>query len=444
MTDTDVEQLPNLETLRIARDSTANGTLPESNTERHSLESLQRLVSLVPDGLVAVVDSNSRVTPHEHWQDVRRLSFDVHHLRPAPLHVNPGDCLRLYPKNLSQDVEKLLELMNWGGVADNLVDLRALNELPTGLYTDNVTTLRRLLTENLDITAIPRRSFLEAISHHCTDPDHKSRLLEFTKSEYIDEYYDYATRPRRTIIEVLEEFHSVQFPPEYVLDVFPVIHGRDFSIASIQPPGPGSNSAYRLELLVALVKYQTVLRKIRTGLCSRYINPLQAGTTMLASHKPSLTSLHGPVHARRPLCAFATGTGIAPIHALIQERLRYDAPDAPTGRTLLFFGNRSRTKDFFFADEWAAVPPAKLEVHTAFSRDQREKIYIQDVIRQQAHAVAALARENVIFIVCGGSSKMATACRDAVVECLRVGGVCETEAEAEELFGRLTWWQEIW
>ncbi|KAM0282682.1 hypothetical protein ACHAQH_002879 [Verticillium albo-atrum] len=438
------EQLPDLKSLQKVRDSTSNGASAELDTRRHSLQSLQYLVATVPDSLVAVVSSNNRVTPTEHWQDVRRLAFEVHHLRQTPLQINPGDCLRLYPKNLPQDVDKLLELMQWADIADNLVDLQTLSERPTGLYTGNTTTLRNLLTENLDITAIPRRSFLEAISHHCTDPDHKERLLEFTKSEYIDEYYDYATRPRRTIIEVLEEFHSVQFPPEYVLDVFPMIRGRDFSIASIQPPEPGKNDVYKLELLVALVKYQTVLRKIRTGLCSRYINPLAAGTTMLASHKPSLMSLHGPVHARRPLCAFATGTGIAPIHALIQERILYDQTDSPTGRTLLFFGNRSRSKDFFFADEWAAVPPAKIEIHTAFSRDQREKIYIQDVIRQQAQAVADMARENVIFIVCGGSSKMALACRAAVVECLRVGGLCETEEEAEEVFGRLTWWQEIW
>ncbi|KAG7104491.1 NADPH-dependent diflavin oxidoreductase 1 like protein [Verticillium longisporum] len=442
--DTAAEGIPNLQSLDFVRGSSAAATSLEAGAEQLNQQALQHLISAVPGGLVVEVNSNTRVTPTEHWQDVRRLSFEIRHLQRPSLQFNPGDCLRLYPRNLSQDVDKLLDVMQWGAIADDIVDLGTLSERPTGLYTANITTLRRLLTENLDITAIPRRSFLEAISHHCTDSDHKERLLEFTKSEYIDEYYDYATRPRRTIIEVLEEFHSVQFPPEYVLDVFPMIRGRDFSIASIEPPEPGSDSIYKLELLVALVKYQTVLRKIRTGLCSRYINLLAAGNAVLASHKPSLTSLHGKLHARRPLCAFATGTGIAPIHALIQERLRYDDTDSATGRTLLFFGNRSRNKDFFFADEWAAMPSSKLEVHTAFSRDQKEKIYIQDIIRQQAQVVADMARENVIFIVCGGSSKMATACRAAVVECLRVGGLCETETEAEEMLGRLTWWQEIW
>ncbi|CRK41383.1 hypothetical protein BN1708_001759 [Verticillium longisporum] len=410
--DTAAEGIPNLQSLDFVRGSSAAATSLEAGAEQLNQQALQHLISAVPGGLVVEVNSNTRVTPTEHWQDVRRLSFEIRHLQRPSLQFNPGDCLRLYPRNLSQDVDKLLDVMQWGAIADDIVDLGTLSERPTGLYTANITTLRRLLTENLDITAIPRRSFLEAISHHCTDSDHKERLLEFTKSEYIDEYYDYATRPRRTIIEVLEEFHSVQFPPEYVLDVFPMIRGRDFSIASIEPPEPGSDSIYKLELLVALVKYQTVLRKIRTGLCSRYINLLAAGNAVLASHKPSLTSLHGKLHARRPLCAFATGTGIAPIHALIQERLRYDDTDSATGRTLLFFGNRSRNKDFFFADEWAAMPSSKLE--------------------------------NVIFIVCGGSSKMATACRAAVVECLRVGGLCETETEAEEMLGRLTWWQEIW
>lgn len=404
----------------------------------------EELIHSVPDGILAVLRTNERVTPPDHWQDVRRLSFDIHNTRQVDLSINPGDCLRLYPRNFPEDVEMLINLMHWQEFADMPLDLENSPALPTGLYSRRFTTLRRLLSENLDITAIPRRSFLEAISHHSTDASHKERLIEFTKSEYIDEYYDYATRPRRSILEVLQEFHSVQIPPEYVFDVFPAIRGRDFSIASITPSPPEAPTAYTIQLLVALVKYRTVLRKIRVGLCSRYVTPLESGAPVLATHKPALTRFHGPKNAHRPLCAFATGTGIAPVHALIQERLRYDAAGTAMGDTLLFFGNRSREKDFFFRHEWEAANSDKFRLFTAFSRDQRQKFYVQDLVRQQAQVVAELAQKDAIFVVCGGSSKMATACREAVIESLRVCGVCETEDDAREYFGRLTWWQEIW
>lgn len=404
----------------------------------------EELVRAVPDGLLAVLARNERSTPSDHWQDVRRLSFDIHNIRQAPLAINPGDCLRLYARNFPEDVQTLIGLMAWEDVADAPLDLGASAMLPTGLFSRRFTTLRTLLTENLDITAIPRRSFLEAIAHHTTDPDHKDRLTEFTLPEYIDEYYDYATRPRRSILEVLHEFHSVKIPPEYVFDVFPVIRGRDFSIASILPSPEGSEVAYKIELLVALVKYRTVLRKIRTGLCSRYLSPLEPGAPVLATLKPALTRFHGPANALRPLCALATGTGVAPVHALIQERLGYDASGLSVGKMLLFFGNRSRNNDYFFKDEWAAAQSEKFNIFTAFSRDQRQKVYVQDVMRQQAEALVEMAQGDAIFVVCGGSSKMATACREALIECLCTGGVCRTEDEAREYVGRLTWWQEIW
>ena len=93
-------------------------------------------------------------------------------------------------------------------------------------------TLRDLLTVNLDITAIPQRSVLEILAHYTDDPTHKERLLEFSNPAYTDEFFDYATRPRRGILEVLQDFQSVKLPFNIVTTVFPVIRGRQYSIAS--------------------------------------------------------------------------------------------------------------------------------------------------------------------------------------------------------------------
>ena len=332
--------------------------------------------------------SNKRQTPSSHWQDVRLVSFDIppHTSTPSgPLHCNPGDCLTIYPKNFPQDVDKLINLMSWTSIADQPLTLSLCGPLPRNLNIPpppTPTTLRSLLLNNIDITAIPRRSFLKSMSYFCTDPDHKERLLEFNMPEYIDEYFDYATRSRRTIIEVLEEFTSVQIPAARILDIFPLIRGRDFSIANggsqlSSPSSSTSPDSTRVDLLIALVRYRTVLRKPREGLCSRYLADMAPGTQLNVTVKRVLSPIHGALNAQRPLIAMATGTGIAPVRCLIHERMTHSSySNAPT---LLFFGNRNRDADYFFSEEWESLASdvnnknSNLLVFPAFSRDQREK-----------------------------------------------------------------------
>ena len=383
----------------------------------------------VPDGLTATLVENRRMTPDTHWQDVRLVAFEV----DETLAANPGDCLTIHPKNFPQDVQRLISLMEWDSIADEVLDLSTCN-LPAFLHTPIPCSLRSLLLHNIDITAVPRRSFLKSISFFSNNVDHRERLLEFTMKEFLDEYFDYATRSRRTIIEVLEEFDSVRVPAERILDVFPLIRGRDFSIANggIHLQHPHRKDTTRIELLVALVKYRTILRKPRQGLCSRYLASLPNGTTLCVSIKRAISPIHGAVNAQRPLIAMATGTGIAPVRALLQER----AAHGTSAPALLFFGNRNRSADYFFADEWNAT--RRLTIFPAFSRDQREKIYVQDLVRHEAPRLADLLQQKPIFAVCGGSSKMADACKYAVSAPL------DGDAELQKLLESSTWWQEIW
>ncbi|OAA43667.1 sulfite reductase flavoprotein alpha-component [Metarhizium rileyi] len=387
-----------------------------------------------PSGLQATLVRNERLTPNDHWQDVRLASFDI----PGSLQVNPGDCLTIYPKNFPQNVQKVISLMGWDNIADQPLDL-SLCSLPRTLYSPSPCTLRDILLHNIDINAVPRRSFLKNLSSFSDNEDHKERLLEFTTTEFLDDYFDYATRSRRTIIEVLEEFYSVRVPPSHLLDVFPLIRGRDFSIANggkhLTPTS--SSPTTRIELLIALVNYRTILRKPREGLCSRYITHLPPGTPLTVTLKPVLSPIHGALNARRPLIAMATGTGVAPVRSLIHERMMHGSP-APT---ILFFGNRNKDADYFFAKEWANMAKDQLTVFTAFSRDQREKVYVQDLIRKEARLLEELIPQRAIFAVCGGSTKMAEACKHAVFDPFVEGG---DEAERKRLLSRITWWQEIW
>ncbi|RGP75227.1 nadph reductase tah18 [Fusarium sporotrichioides] len=395
----------------------------------------------IPDGWTATLVGNDRLTPEKHWQDVRLISFDIPHREGFKLTCVPGDCLTIYPKNFPDDVQRLIALMGWDDVADKPLDLSQCESLPTNLFTDSKNTLRELLLNNVDFTAIPRRSFLKNMSYFSTNPDHKERLLEFTMAEYLDEYFDYATRSRRSILEVLEEFTSVKLPAERLFDIFPLIRGRDFSIANggVHQNHPTDENKTRIELLVALVKYRTILRKPREGLCSRYLDNVPMNSTLTVTRKPVLSPIHGAQNAQRPLVAIATGTGLAPIRALIHERLTQPSP----GPMCLFFGNRNREADYFFQQELdTLVAEGNLNVFLAFSRDQRNKIYVQDRLREESKRIEEVIFDNGIFCVCGGSTKMADAAKKAVFEPFSED-VKEVE-ERKKMLANLTWWQEIW
>ncbi|PHH70969.1 hypothetical protein CDD82_6816 [Ophiocordyceps australis] len=463
--------------LRRLQDQDANHDTPQ-----HALSAIQP----IPDSWTATLVADKRLTPQSHWQDVRLLSFDVAS-RPSqpnePLRCHPGDCLTIYPKNLADNAQRLIDLMAWQSVADQPLHLSLCHDLPRALYPPSPCTLRGLLIHCIDLTAVPSRSFLKSLSYFCSDAHHRQRLAEFSTLDFLDEYFDYATRSRRTIIEVLDDFPSVRVPPLRLLDVFPLIRGRDFSIANggdAMPIEPDSQSqstptrATRVELLIALVRYRTILRKPRLGLCSHYLAHLPPGASLCVSYKPALSPVYGPDNARRPLVAMATGTGVAPVRSLLHERATY-AHAAPA---LLFFGCRNRTADFFFAHEWRALassaqqdhgvntdpllhavdvdmdqettqPHESLRVFAAFSRDQPQKVYVQDLVRKEAPRIASLMPLCPIFVICGGSSKMADACRSAVWD----GYLAPDPAsnldnaatiERQRLLAQATWWQETW
>lgn len=397
-----------------------------------------RLLS-IPGGHTATLSSNVRLTPSTHWQDVRLTTFNI----PTPdFQTNPGDCLTVYPKNFPEDVDRLINLMDWTSVADTPLDLSLCPSLPRNLFAPKPCTFRNLLLENIDFTAIPRRSFLKSMSYFTVDQYHKDRLLEFTQNLYIDEYFDYATRTKRSILEVLEEFTSVKIPAARLLDIFPLIRGRDFSIANGGATSTSSDNTTNVDLLIALVRYKTILRRPRHGLCSRYLSSLPIPTPLTVTRKPVLTPIHGTQHARRPLIAMATGTGVAPVRCLIHERLTH--PDA--GPILLFFGNRNREADFFFQTEWQdLVQTGKLELFTAFSRDQGSKVYVQHLLEREKTRISDFIDQDAIFAVCGGSTKMADACKEAVFEGYKSGAKDEEDKRAREgVLNRVTWWQEIW
>lgn len=420
----------------------------------------------IPGGITAGVTSNERVTPQIHWQDVRHIKFDISGTHP----YSPGDVLTIYPKNFPSDVSLLLSTMGWTSMAD--VALRFLPSSPSTspdaalpiphVTKDGTVTLRELLTNHLDIMSIPRRSFFAQIAHYTSDQFHRDRLLEFTNPEYIDELYDYTTRPRRSVLEVLQEFESVKIPWQRVCSIIPTLRGRQFSIASAYDPTVTPQEKTRIELLIAIVKYKTVIKRIRQGVATRYIASLQAGQGITVTLSKGGLGV-SETELDRPVIMIGPGTGVAPMRSLIYQRTlwREQAKQLTNGsdvtaRTdaqvedVLFFGCRNAASDYYFQNEWEEMRAAgtPLRVLTAFSRDQRQKVYVQDLVRQQSALVHdALANHNGIIYICGSSGKMPQAIREALIECFQEHGELDRE-EAEKYLAAMEkggrYRQETW
>lgn len=438
------QRLPSRWTLvEAASAGSNNDELIQGGTE----PACARISNTSPEVSISVVlEQNERVTPQEHWQDVRLLKLRAE----QSVHYMPGDALAIRPQNLPKEVEQLIDLLGWHDAAGALIRLQNNSVVSdsdqifdSALAGKKIFTLRELLTEYLDINAIPRRSFFAKIAHFTEDDMQKERALEFTDPQYLDEYFDYATRPRRSILEVLQEFHTVKIPWQEAINIFPIMRPRQFSMAS---GGSLKEGGQVFELLVAIVRYRTVIKRIREGVCTKYLARLPVGTKLkVVLHSEG--RFHNQISAfDRPHMLIGGGTGIAPLRSVIYEKRELDKHEA---QSTLIFGCRNAQADYFFGSEWSELEKSMntpLRVIPAFSRDQKSKVYIQDRIRQNAELVRQILEDpNSIIIVCGSSGAMPKAVREALKDVLAIK---RGEAEAEQAIAHLEkmarYKQETW
>ncbi|EPS94182.1 hypothetical protein FOMPIDRAFT_1153432 [Fomitopsis schrenkii] len=373
-----------------------------------------------PQSHIATVSCNRRITAEDWYQDVRHFELDF----DEDVGYEPGDIAIVHPEAQSADVEAFLVSAGFQDIADDPITItHTLRDQSLPEYLPATTTLRTLFTRYLDISAVPRRSFFVLLRHFVTDELEAEKLDEFVSEDGADELYEYCQRPRRMIREVLEEFRSARIPREYVFDVFPPLRPRHFSIASSVKCHPR-----QVHLCVAMVIYKTMLRIFRRGLCTDYMSRLKPGDKLPIGLKKGLFSL--PPECATPVICVGPGTGVAPMRAIIQDRV-HDGYNKNT----LYFGCRSASKDQHYAGEWHALADSgALTYRTAFSRDVPEgapRRYVQDVMREDARTLwRLLGVEGGWLYISGSANNMPAAVRQAV----RNAAQQEAEKTEEEAY----------
>lgn len=398
-------------------------TIPTSKMSNEV--SLTRIGTESSNLKIGTLKTNERITKEGHFQDVRHVIIEADDL----LYV-PGDTVALYPSNDDASVEALIQLQpHWIPIADKPLTIHG--ELPfiEGGWIDKLKlTLRSLLTHHLDIISIPRRSFFMTLAHF-SDPStedglrEQEKLREFSKIEESEELYDYANRPRRLILETILEFQqNLRIPVEYILDLIPTIKPRLFLIAS-RP------SQHLVELIVAVVVYKTILRRVRRGLCTKWLKLLDINDKIVFSIHKSGLSFELPNIKKPPILMVSPGTGVAPMKSLIEHTAISDAPQD----MYLFYGCRYKDSDYLFAELWDRLSKEnKLSIYPSFSRELDTKVkYVQHKLFEEYALVGDLIlNQNAIVFICGSSGAMPREVRITLVEILvKCGSMKDTDAD---------------
>jgi sulfite reductase alpha subunit-like flavoprotein len=374
-----------------------------------------------PELRVGTLVQNKRVTAPDHFQDVRHITITAENLKYVP-----GDTIALYPSNDDESVEQLIQLQpHWIPFVDKPLEiLGRLPHIEGGFIDKNRLTLRSLLKYHVDLSAVPRHSFFFSLWHFVDSSSEdgareKEKLRDFSKFEDSEDLYNYANRPRRLILETIEEFHkNLEIPIAYIMDIFPLIHPRLFLIAS-RP------SSTLVEIVVGLVEYKTIIRRIRRGLCSKWLKEMAPNTNLVFSIHDSNISF-----SNNPIIMVAPGTGIAPMKSLIEEKVIAGSPPL-----YLFYGCRNHEKDYLFLDVWEGLQQQKkLHFYPCFSRDGSNIKYVQHRLYQQKKLVGELLlKERATIFICGSSGSMPTQVRITLTEILQEIGQLSNDEAAKYL-----------
>lgn len=327
------------------------------------------------------------------------------------LHYKAGDSLGVFPSNRSSDVTELLGVL--GATGEELVS-PAMLKLPEAI------TLREALTSRLALGG-PTPKIVATLAGKATNADEKGRLVGLLAPESKEVLS--AFLQQREFVDLLAEFPSARLTPQELVDHQRKLMPRLYSIASSPRVFPTE-----IHLTIAVVRYQTNHRD-RVGVCSTFLaDRVQVGTTpcpVFVSH-----SHFGPPHdAGRDAIMVGPGTGIAPFRAFVQDRVAINAP----GRNWVFFGDQHRATDFLYEDEWVdwLAQGAITRMDTAFSRDQLQKIYVQDRMRENAAELWTWIQAGGYFFVCGDAKRMAKDVDVALHEIVAQQGGMDSLAAAE-------------
>lgn len=334
--------------------------------------------------------------------DSQRETYHIEFsLEGSGLEYEVGDALGVMPRNPEVLVDEILANLPF----------KPTEEVP--LIGGGELELREALISHYDVRSLNKR-FLQTWQARSGSPFLRS-LVEADDKQAYDEFCW-----GRDLIDLITDHPADFSDAEEFVGVLKKLQPRLYSISSSPNAHPGE-----VHLTVAIVRYHSNHRE-RGGVCSTFLSDRSDGVqpgVFVHSNK----AFRLPADGDKPVIMVGPGTGVAPFRAFLEER----QVSAAKGGNWLFFGNPHEKQDFLYRDELEKMQEAGVltKLDLAFSRDQAEKIYVQDrMLEQGAELWKWLSDEGGYFYVCGDASRMAKDVDTALHEIAQKHGGLSEEA----------------
>ncbi|MCJ1233662.1 hypothetical protein MMC14_001620 [Varicellaria rhodocarpa] len=333
------------------------------------------------------VQENRRLTPPTYDRNIFHIEFGI---GDSGLKYEIGEALGIHAENDPQEVENFMKSYELN--AEDIVEVPS-REDPMVLENR---TIYQALMQNVDLWGRPPKRFYEALAEFAMDATEKKELLSLSGLEGITEFRRRAEIDTITYSDVLLEFPSARPSFHDIVRIVNPMKRREYSIASCQKVTPTS-----VALMIVTVNWVDPKGRDRWGQATRYLHKLRPGAPVTVSVKPSVMKL--PPKSTQPIVMAGLGTGLAPFRAFVQHRAWEKAQGHEIGPVLLYMGSRHQREEYCYGEEWEAYQDAGVItlLGRAFSRDQLQKIYIQDRMRESLNdMVKAFQLESATYL-CG-------------------------------------------
>jgi sulfite reductase (NADPH) flavoprotein alpha-component len=212
------------------------------------------------------------------------------------------------------------------------------------------------------------------------------------------------------VLAALYKFSGIRPDPEAFIEALDVLQPRVYSISSSIKSNPG-----RVSLTVDAVRYQIADdKRFRLGVASTFLGGRIKPGDRIKVYVQKAQHFALPVDANTPIIMVGPGTGVAPFRAFLQERIATKAP----GANWLYFGHQRSDYDFFYRDEFDAMRRSGHlnRLTLAWSRDGKEKIYVQNRMREDGRDLWEWISKGAHFYVCGDALRMAKDVERALID----------------------------
>lgn len=347
----------------------------------------------------AKLSVNQKITGRDSTKDIRHIEIN---LEESGITYQPGDALGIWFDNDADLVGEVLAL--------------------TGLSGDETTAqgpLRAALTRHFELTRL-HGGFITGLAEISDNAALKD--LAGDKAQVN------ALVASAQVVDVLKRFPS-SLSADQLVKLLRPLTPRLYSIASAQ-----SEVEEEVHLTVGVVRYPQEDGTVRSGGASSYLADRLAEDAEVRVFVEHNDNFRLPANPDTPVIMVGPGTGIAPFRAFMQEREAQGAE----GKNWLIFGNPHFTQDFLYQVEWQRYVKSGLlsKISLAFSRDQANKIYVQDRLREAGLELYQWLEAGAHFYVCGDANHMAKDVQEALLDVISDHGHKSRE-EAEEYLSEL-------